>query len=428
MANPHSQPAPDPLSTQACDCLELTGLRKDWIQRQLDAADHPKPLRVLIATTGLSPGGAENQVLRIMPCLNRLGIEVEHVYFVRSHSLLPRFKTAGLVTHFIDLKDTGALGLIKKTVQLIRAHRYDVVMSFFGMANVYVRLASILARTPVVIACSRSRLLLFRNFKTRLALSALNPFTDAWIINSATNMESLQRLWLMQRPPVHLVPNALTFDGDFSRGRPLEENLQAWIGTRMIVGTCGWISKPKNYDMFLNLAKKVNERRQDVCFLIIGGARAADDAKTRFKNLKRRVADEKLGGFVRLLGPRDDVDYLLPNLTIFAFTSTWEGCPNAVIEAMRASLPIIMTRACDTALLVDEDRNGFVIEKNDVDTMAERVNFLLDSPERRTAFGARSREIAELNFKAENSAWKFALIFIRHLAKQKGRSCLPKTE
>ena len=59
----------------------------------------------------------------------------------------------------------------------------------------------------------------------------------------------------------------------------------------------------------------------------------------------------------------------------------------------------------------------------DVTDMAEKVVFLLYSPERQAAFGSRSREMAELNFKAENSAWKFALIFVKNLLKQKGISC-----
>ena len=418
------QPAPDPLAQHECDCFKLTGLRRDWIQQQLHAVGRKIPLRVLIAITGLGPGGAEHQVLRIMPNLRQLGIEAELFYFVKSHFLLPQLEAAGLVTHFIDFKAAGLMGFINKAVKLIRAQRYDVVMCFLGAANVYIRLAAILAGTPVVIACSRSRLLLFRDFKTRLALSALNPFTDAWIINAATNIESLQRLWLMRHQQVYLVPNALSFDGDFSKGRQFEEELQTWVGKRMVVGTCGWIDEPKNHDMFLDLAKKLNEQRQDVCFILIGGSRSSEDSKARAERLQRRVADEKLGGFVRLLGSRNDVDCILPNFTLFAFTSIWEGCPNAVIEAMRASLPIVMTRACDTSLLVDEGKNGFVVETNDVAAMTKRVNFLLDAPEMRTAFGARSRKIAELNFSAENSAWQFALIFVRHLVQQKGRAWL----
>lgn len=415
------QQAPDPLATLACDRWELPALRRDWIRKQLADGGRTQPLRVLIATTGLGPGGAEHQVLRIMPYLRQLGIEAEHVYFLGSHFLLPRFEDAGLVSHFIDLQETGTFDFIKRAVRLMREQRYDVVMNFIGAANVYVRLAAILAGTPVVIACSRSRRL-FQNLKNRLALSVLNPFTSAWVVNASTNMEALQPLWLMQHPRIYLVPNAIAFEGDFTSGRQFEPELKAWICGRMVVGTCGWISEPKNYDMFLDLAKKLNAQRHDVCFLLIGGPRPDEDSQERAARLQGRVADEKLEGFVRLLGPREDVDQLLPNLTLFAFTSTWEGCPNAVIEAMRASLPIVMTRACDTSLLVDDGGNGFVVEKNDVAAMAEKVNVLLDSPETRAAFGARSREMAELNFSGDNSAWQYTLVFLRHLLQKKGRA------
>lgn len=410
----------DPLVENGPDHVQIIEGRKAWIRRALETAGRgEQPLRVLIATTGLGPGGAEQQVLRVMPYLIQLGVQAEHLYFDRSSALLPRFEAAGLATHFIDLQAVGAVGFIRKAVQFIRARHYDVVMGFIGMTNVYVRLAAILSGVPVVIACSRSRVL-YKEGSKRFLLSVLNPFTDAWIVNAATNIESLQQLWLMRNRSIYLVPNALDFrGGDYSAPKPLDPDLRAWVGDRMVVGTCGWISEPKNFDMFFDLAKKINVQRKDTCFMLIGGPRPAQDSRRMADRLQQRIIDENLSGFIKMLGPREDAQDIMPNFTLLAYTSIWEGCPNAVIEAMRASLPVVMTRACDTGLLIEEGKNGYVVEKNDVAAMAEKVDALLNDPGMRAAFGKRSRELAELHFSGENSTWKFVLVFLKHLLAKK---------
>ncbi len=426
MHNVILQEVSDPLKAENVDPKTLLDDRSTWIRKTLGAAGIDRPLRILFATTGLGPGGAEHQVLRLMPYLAQLGMHVEHVYFDRSHALLPHFKTAGLTTHFIEMAAQGPFRFIREARRLIKAQNYDVVVSFIGMTRVYIRLASILAGVPVIVACSRSRRMR-ADLPFRLVMSALNPFTDAWIANAATNADALEQLWLMNKPDIYFVPNVLDCTSkDYVSGKPFESDLADWISGRMVVGTCGWISEPKNFDMFLDLAKRIAQHRQDVCFVIAGGPRPSKESHLLAERLHLRVENEGLSGFVKLLGPREDVADIMPNFTLLAYTSIWEGCPNAVIEALRASLPVVMTGACDTRLLIEEGENGYVVEKNDLDAMAARVNELLDNAQVRLDYGKRSRQLAEQHFSAENNAWKYALIFLNYIVAKSKNGKTPR--
>ncbi len=114
-----------------------------------------------------------------------------------------------------------------------------------------------------------------------------------------------------------------------------------------------------------------------------------------------------------MLGRSEDVAGFLPHVSVLLCTSKFEGCPNAVIEGMRAKLPVVMTNCADTDLLIEQGASGYVVPLGDVEALALRTNELLNDSEKRLQFGQRARELAESHFMASNSAWLLARIYVR---------------
>src|SRR5262249_18258969 len=79
-------------------------------------------------------------------------------------------------------------------------------------------------------------------------------------------------------------------------------------------------------------------------------------------------------------------------------TSDTEGCPNAVIEAMACSRPVIAMDAGDIPFLVEDGKSGFVIRRGDETTFAERVLQLLTDDELCRHMGLAARAKAEKEF------------------------------
>ncbi len=111
-----------------------------------------------------------------------------------------------------------------------------------------------------------------------------------------------------------------------------------------ILLSVGELSKRKNHQMVIAVLAKM--QRQDVYYLICGqGAE---------KKLLERQA-EKLGVSkrVKLLGYQEDVDDLYQNADIFVFPSIQEGLPVALMEAMAAGLPCVVSDIRGNRELVD---------------------------------------------------------------------------
>ena len=147
-----------------------------------------------------------------------------------------------------------------------------------------------------------------------------------------------------------------------------------------------------------------------MCFCLVGGGSSQLVAPE--EHLRLRVESEGLSGYVRLLGRSNNVAGLLPHFCIFVLTSDWEGCPNVVIEAMRAQLPVVMTDCTDTELLIEQGQSGYVVPRGDAGAMARRVDELLDDMNKRQQFGQRGWELAKKNFDATANAWLLARIYI----------------
>ena len=76
----------------------------------------------------------------------------------------------------------------------------------------------------------------------------------------------------------------------------------------------------------------------------------------------------------------DNVVPLLSKARLFAFSSDFEGIPNAVIEAMQVGVPIV---SVDTSpgcinLLLENGRNGIIVPRRDDEALAEGMIRLLE--------------------------------------------------
>ena len=68
------------------------------------------------------------------------------------------------------------------------------------------------------------------------------------------------------------------------------------------------------------------------------------------------------------------------------------GLPASTLEAMRAGLPVIVSRVGGAAEAVTDGTTGFVVAPRDRDELSVRLRDLAAHPDRRAAMGAAGRE------------------------------------
>ncbi len=79
---------------------------------------------------------------------------------------------------------------------------------------------------------------------------------------------------------------------------------------------------------------------------------------------------------------------------LYAMLSSFDTFGMTVLEAMAASLPVIISPNVGAKDLVQEGVNGFIVAREDIDAVSRRILLLLD-PEKRMAMGSHARQIAQ---------------------------------
>jgi glycosyltransferase involved in cell wall biosynthesis len=97
------------------------------------------------------------------------------------------------------------------------------------------------------------------------------------------------------------------------------------------------------------------------------------------KRLQELIDDNNAGDRIILAGKRLDVEKFYLSSKIFAFTSSSEGFPNVVGEALSAGLPIV-SYDCDAGPsdLIEHGRNGFLVPVFDDEQFQLYLKKLMD--------------------------------------------------
>jgi glycosyltransferase involved in cell wall biosynthesis len=118
---------------------------------------------------------------------------------------------------------------------------------------------------------------------------------------------------------------------------------------------------------------------------------------------------------VHLLGRRDDVRECLAASDVFVLSSSWEGSPLSVMEAMAASLPVVATAVGGVPELVESGRHGILVPPVECAALTGAMRTLLDNPGLRADMGKAGRSRANAEFSVERMVQGYANLYRAHL-------------
>ncbi len=89
----------------------------------------------------------------------------------------------------------------------------------------------------------------------------------------------------------------------------------------------------------------------------------------------------------------------------------------AAIEAMASGLPVILSKTGGTEDIIRDNSTGFLIEPGDGEALSERLDYLLDHPERRREIGCSARQDAEERFDLHKNIVRTVGLMRKYLGK-----------
>lgn len=122
------------------------------------------------------------------------------------------------------------------------------------------------------------------------------------------------------------------------------------------------------------------------------------------EELRALALSLELGGTIEFFGYSDDVPAELAKSHLFVLPSYAEGNSNAILEAMRAGLPIVATRVGGASIQIGNEGAQFLIPPGDRQALADGLIELIEDEALRLCLGAAMRARIESMFAIERIA------------------------
>jgi glycosyltransferase involved in cell wall biosynthesis len=293
--------------------------------------------------------------------------------------------------------------------RLIIGLNADIVHSFDTKPNVVVpfavRNAARIVRTinglGWVFSSREIRALLLRPVYCGLQRAA-SVWTGATIFQNRDDHELFKKFRLLGGSQSRIIAssgiNSAQFVNAFEIG-PSRDKLRASLGLtgKKVIIYVGRLTRQKGVPTLLEAFSHVVRKVPDVRLVLVGPLESEGPFGIRKEELGR------FGEKVLCLGRRGDVPALLRAADMFAFPTEYrEGVPRVLLEAGLAELPIVASRMPGCSDVVDDGKNGILVDPGNPVSLGEAILKMFDNPVQASAMGACSPALVRERFELDS--------------------------
>ena len=365
-------------------------------------------MKILHIIHGLNSGGAERQLVELLKGLvKKDNIKVGVVIFSDVIDYEYIFNL-DVDIHILKRKCKKDFTIFSKLYKICKIFKPDIIHGWELMSSVYSMPIAKLIGAKFINGIIRGAPSEFSLFKSRFFLLTKVTlfFSDFNISNSYEGLRSYNLSGLKSS----CIHNGF----DFNRLKNINkaENIkkQHNIKTKNTVGMVARFDERKDYATYIESAMNILQKRNDVTFLAIGDGETLHN----YKNLVPVEYKE----YIRFLGKQNDVESLINIFDIGVLVSFEEGISNSIMEYMALEKPVIATKHKGNEEIVIENRTGYLIRREDIKDLTEKIEYLLDNKVTATAMGRAGRERLEKEFSLEKMTGAYINLY---------KKCFPAT-
>lgn len=302
----------------------------------------------------------------------------------------------GLGRELHPLKDTSTLLTL---IKIIRRERPYIIHTHTAKAGAVGRVAGVLCGVPVIIHTFHGHVLhgYFSPLKTfvfKMIEKVLAAFTTRIITISPAQKAEIQSLLGVNENKFAIVPlgfNLEKFENCKERSRGEFRAAIAAAPQDIVIVIVGRIVPIKNHALFLNAAKLLLEKHDNLKFAVVGGGELQEQSELLARELG--ISDR-----VVFAGWWSEIEKVYADADITALTSDNEGTPVCLIESLSSGVPVVSTDVGGVRDVVKDGESGFLVPKGDAAAFAASVAKLIESPALRTRMGTAGKEDAIVRY------------------------------
>jgi len=340
----------------------------------MELRDH----NVLFFTRTMKMGGTENIVLYLCEILNP---QVNKIVVCSCGGIHTEELGQMGITHYIipDI-ERKTPGVMLKTMKILRhivdKEQITVIHTHHRMAAFYIR---VLGLDKMCIFIST----VHNTFHDKRKLTTFSYKNSHLVACGEIVKKNLTETFGVPKQQVTVIPNAVkAFDKpiiEISDIKRLREK------GNFLVANVGRLCLQKGMEYYIRAIPEVIVKHPNTHFFIVG-------AGEEEQNLRRSIDNLKVKKYVTFLGYRADIQNVISQMDVVILSSLWEGLPLIPIETFSVGKTIIATAVDGTVEIVEDQKSGLLVPSYNSEKIAEKINWLIDNPEKKRKMELNARE------------------------------------
>lgn len=169
---------------------------------------------------------------------------------------------------------------------------------------------------------------------------------------------------------------------------------------KKIVLTLGHLENYKNPIFWIEIAKLITAKHNDVEFIWLGEGSLYEKCKQLTKNYKN----------IHFLGYKSSVSTFYQNAYVYIQPSEIESLGIGVIDALSYGIPVIVSKNGGLPETVQENKTGFTCLNNEND-FVDKISLLINNPNLRNLMGVNARKFANKTFHPDIQNFKIMSLY-----------------
>lgn len=175
-------------------------------------------------------------------------------------------------------------------------------------------------------------------------------------------------------------------------------------GDTVVIGLLGRFSHEKGVHLLLEAVALIKNKAPNFRIELYGSGPEEN-------NLRQMTSRLKLDDIVQFMGFRPDPENIYPGLDILVLPSLSEGHPVVILEAWKAGVPVVSTRAGGVPEVMQDGVDGLLVDVGDVSGLADALVRAIENPEMMKGFGLHGFELVKSKYSYQAQAKELARIY-----------------
>ena len=225
-------------------------------------------------------------------------------------------------------------------------------------------------------------------------LTELRRKIERWVARQADKiivpskyLKKIVMMWGVEERKIEVVYNAF----EPPKAETSKEEARKKLGLKgFILISAGRLVPWKGFGALVEIMPEIAREISEAKLYIIGDG-------PDYGNLKSKIKKLNLEGVVFALGslPRGELLQYLCAGDVFVLNTGYEGFSHLLLEAMAMGIPVITTKAGGNPEIIEDNKNGLLVEYNDKAALKEAVLKLYRQPEFGERLAKNAREKLE---------------------------------